>query len=648
MSKDAKHTKPQSEALESLFQETRVFRPLPQTLLTANQSPADVDFAREQAEGDYLSYWEDAAQELDWFRKWDAVLKEKNKPDFVWFPGSLSNITYNALDRHIETGVKNRVALIWEGEAGDVRKLTYFELFRAVNRLANAYRRLGIVKGDRILLYMPHLPETVVAMLAAAKVGAVHCFVHPGYGAKLLARRIVNANAKLVVSADGFYRNARAIKLKSTLDEALDLAVKGIGRDKKDLVEQLAVEHVLVVKRAHSECPMQEGRDKWYHEVIRRESTSAHCEIMEADAPLFLLHTSGTTGEPKGILHSHAGYMVGVHRTFTTTFDVKATDIYFCTADMGWITGHSYLVYGPLLAGTTVVMYEGHPLYPQADRIWDIIQRHGVTLLYTTPTLCRLLIRNGPDFPDAYDLSDLRIIGSVGEPIGSSTWMWLYKNVGRSRVPVLDTWWQTETGMIMAAPLPVSMLKPGSVQSQLPGVSLDIVDDTGKALPPGKGGRLVVTKPWPAMLLGLDEGTETAAKQYWEKFPGMYDTGDMAVRDNGGSIRLLGRADDVLKIAGHRVSGAEVENVLSMHPAVAEAAVVPMADEIRGETAKALVVPTEGSKKPADEMRAELIAHVRTELGPVVVVGEIAFVDELPKTKSGKIQRNRLRTEQNA
>lgn len=636
MSNDATNQAPHNDTLESLFQEERVFRPLPQTLLSANQSPADVNFAREQAHDNFLSYWEDAAQELDWFRKWDAVLNESRKPNYVWFPGSLSNIAYNALDRHIETGVKNRVALIWEGEAGDVRKLTYFELYRAVNRLANGYRRLGIVKGDRILLYMPHLPETVIAMLAAAKVGAVHCFVHPGYGAKLLAKRICDSRAKLIVTADGFYRNARAINVKCTLNEALD----GIARD-----EKCDVQNVVVVKRAHTECPMQEGRDRWYHELVRRESTSTHCEIMEADAPLFLLHTSGTTGEPKGILHSHAGYMVGVHRTFTSVFDVKPTDIYFCTADIGWITGHSYLVYGPLLAGTTVVMYEGHPLYPQADRIWDIVERHGVSLLYTTPTLCRLLMQNGPDFPESFDLSGLRIIGSVGEPIGSAAWMWLHKSVGRSRVPVLDTWWQTETGMIMAAPLPVSMLKPGSVNAELPGVFLDIVDDKGTSLSAGKGGRLVVTKPWPSMFMGLDDESERYSEEYWNAFPGLYDTGDMAVRDNGGSIRLLGRADDVLKIAGHRVSGAEVENALTMHPAVAEAAVIPMPDEVRGETAKAFVV-LHAKKRELDP--DILIAHIRSELGPVVVVGEIVFVDKLPKTKSGKIMRAQLKASQGA
>jgi acetyl-CoA synthetase len=616
-------------ALDNLLHEERVFRPRPQVVLEANVTPRELAAQTALAERDYLRYWEEAALELTWFRKWDAVLDDSGAPFYRWFPGAQCNVVYNALDRHIQTGTKNRLALIWEGEPGDTRKFTYFELYRAVNRLANALRSLGIAKGDRVVVYMPLLPETLIAMLAIAKIGAIHSVVFAGFSAKVLRDRVKDAGAKCLITADGFYRNGRVLNLKNVVDEALEDG----SCDSLDMV--------VVVHRAGVEVEMNASRDIWYEDLVRREKNEAPTEVMEADDPLFVLYTSGTTGEPRGILHTHGGYMVGVNRTLTSVFDLKPTDIFWCTADAGWITGHSYVVYGPLIAGTTTVMYEGHPLYPQADRLWHIIQTHGVSILYGTPTLARMVMRYGPQFPRQHDLTSLRLLGTVGEPINPEAWVWLYKHIGREQCPVLDTWWQTETGHFMISPLPISPLKPGSVNKPLPGIQAEVVDKDGHPLPPGKGGFLVITKPWPGMFHNIYNNPERY-RSYFQRFPGRYFAGDVARKDEDGYIWIQGRADDVLNIAGHRLGTMELESAIVSHKSVIEAAVIGVPDKIKGEAAKAFVILAEGAE-PSDELAQDLKRHVRKELGPIASIKSIEFTANLPKTRSGKIMRRILK-----
>ena len=621
-------------ALDSLLQEERVFRPLPQLVIEANVNPQEYDAAVKMGDEDYLAYWEDAAKELDWFRKWNTVLDDSNPPFYRWFPGAKCNIVYNALDRHITTANKNKLALIWEGEPGDTQKFTYYELYRAVNRFANALRSLGIKKGDRVIIYMSPLPETIIAMLAVAKIGAVHCMVFAGFSAKALRERINDAQAKLVITADGFYRNGRAINLKKIIDESLE------GCD--------CVESVVVVHRAKVQVEMNEPRDLWYEALVRQESPESPTEVMDANDMLFLLYSSGTTGKPKGIVHGHGGYMVGVNRSLNWVFDIKPTDIFCCTADAGWITGHSYVVYGPLMAGTTTVLYEGHPLYPQADRMWDVISKYGVTIFYTAPTLIRMLMRFGTQYPKKHDLSTLRLLGSVGEPINPEAWIWFYKNIGRSECPIVDTWWQTETGSFIISPFPISLLKPGSVFKPLPGIEADVVNEQGEPVPPGKGGLLILRRPWPSMLLGLYKDPERYKQAYWETIPGAYLAGDVARRDEDGYIWIQGRSDDVLNIAGHRIGTAELESALVSHRAVAEAAIIGVPDSIKGEVAKAFVILNEDFNDPedVDELLKGLKAHIRRELGPVAVVKSIEIREKLPKTRSGKIMRRILKAEE--
>jgi acetyl-CoA synthetase len=623
--------------LDALLAEERVFRPAPATVIEANVKPADLAEAYRLAETDQPAFWEQAALELEWHRRWDAVLDDSRAPFFRWFPGARTNIVHNALDRHVHFWTKNKLALIWEGEAGDCRKFTYFELYREVNRLAGALRGLGVGRGDRVCLYMPPIPETVVAMLAAAKIGAAHVFVFAGYSAKFLRERINEARAKVLVTADGFYRGGRLLNLKTVVDEALT----GVRGD--------AAETVVVVRRTGDDIDMQEPRDLYYHDLLRQQSPEAATEILEANEPLFWLHTSGTTGKPKAVVHGHGGYMVGAHHTFRTVFDIKPTDIHFCTADPGWITGHTYGVYGPLLTGATVILYEGHPLYPQADRLPSIIERYGATIFYATPTLVRMLMRYGPQYPKNRDLSTLRLLGSVGEPLGPEAWMWFYKHIGRSNCPVLDTWWQTETGMAMISPMPISVLKPGSVGKALPGIAADVVDAAGAPVPAGKGGFLVVKKPWPGMLATLEGDDAGYARTYWEKIPGVYFAGDVARRDEDGYFWIQGRADDVLNIAGHRIGTAEVEAALSSHRFVTEAAVIGLPDKIKGEVAKAFVVAGTGWQEAfadADAFAAELRTHVRRELGAIVVIKAVEVRESLPHTRSGKILRRILRAEE--
>lgn len=609
----------------------RIFRPLPQTVIQANISPTEYEAAMKRGEIDFEGFWEEAAEELDWFKKWDKVLDRSGAPFYRWFVGAKCNIVYNALDRHIETRIKNKVAIIWEGEPGDMRKLTYYELYRKVNKFANVLTSLDVKKGDTVAIYLPNIPETAIAMLATAKIGGVHNVIFTGFSAMALRDRLKDADARVLVTADGFYRNGKVVNLKAIVDEALE--------------ECPGVETVVVVKRIASDIDMIDGRDLWYHELVDVESPEVEIEVMDSEDPLFIVHTSGTTDRPKGVVHVHGSYMVGVYKTFQWIFDIKETDIYWCAVDIGWITGHSYGVYAPLMAGATTVMYEGHVLYPKADRMWSMVEKYGINILYTSPTIIRMLRRFGSHLPLKWDLSTLRLLGSVGEPISPEAWLWYYKNVGKENCPIVDTWFQTETGMIMISPLPVSLLKPGSVGKPFPGVLMDVVDTHAKSKKPGEEGFLIVKNPWPAMFTTLYKDPQRYREIYWEKFPGYYYTGDMAKKDADGYIFVRGRADEVLNIGGQRVGALEMERALRDHKAVEEAAVVGIPDRIKGEVAKAFVVLKKGIED-SDDLINELKNKIRHELGSIAILKTVEFVESLPKTSSGEIMRHVLKTSQ--
>ncbi|MDD4730819.1 MAG: acetate--CoA ligase [Desulfovibrio sp.] len=620
--------------LDTLLREERVIRPLPQFTAEANLKPLSLLGLRERAEADPLGYWEEAAEELEWFRTWDRVLTDGPLPERRWFPGARCNIAYNALDRHIQTPNKNKLALIWEGEPGDTRKYTYFELHREVNRFANALRRLGVRKGDCVGVYLPALPEAVVTMLACARIGAVHAFVFAGYSAKALRQRLEDCRPRVLVTADGSYRDGRVLRHKDVADRAVEPG--------PDADAPLAGLPMVVVRRTGADVSMRSGLDHWYEALVREERKECPVEVLEAGDPLFYLYTSGASSRPHGVVHCHGGYMVGVHRTFHQVFDVKPTDIFWCTADPGWIMGHTATIYGPLLAGTTTVLYEGHPNYPRPDRLWNIVERYGVSLFYSTPTTIRTLMRFGHEHPARADLSSLRLLASAGEPLDPETWTWLHKHIGNERCPVLDVWWQTETGMFMVSPLPVSVVKPGSVARALPGVQADVVDLDGGPVERGEGGFLVIRTPWPAMMTGI-LGHDDAFRACFNRVPGVYFAGDLARLDEDGYIWVKGRSDEVLLIAGHRIGTADFEEAFISHPAVAEVAVVGVPDPIKGETARAFVVLAP-DYDPEDELREQLLRHVREELGPIAVISGITFRESLPRTGSGKILRRALRS----
>jgi acetyl-CoA synthetase len=617
------------ETTEALLDEGRVFRPLPQLVVDANLNPNEYDQAVLKGRTDLEGFWEEAANDLDWFRKWDKVLDRSDAPFFKWFPGGKTNIAYNALDRHIKTHRKNKVAIIAESESGERLRMTYYDLYREANRFANVLKSLGIKKGDRVAVYLPNIPEIAIAMLGCAKIGAIHSVVYAGFSAIALRERINHAEARLVVTVDGFHRNGKVIKLKEVVDDAMTACP--------------TIETVIVVKRAGVEIDMTDGRYLWFHDLMNGEPAEFQTVSMDATDPLFILYTSGTTGKPKGVEHCHGGYAVGINRTLKWVFDIKETDIFWCAADPGWITGHSYIVYGPLIAGTTTVMYEGHPLFPGPDRLWQIISKYGINILYTAPTTIRMLMRFGSQHPKKHDLSTLRILGTVGEPINPEAWIWYYNNVGRENCPVMDTWWQTETGMFMVTPTPCNVLKPGSAFKAFPGVHVDVVDAHGESVVAGKGGYVVIREPWPAMLQGLYKDPEKYEEVYWSKFPGMYLAGDIATRDEEGYFRFQGRSDDVLNIAGHRIGTAEVESALVSHKYVAEAACIGVPDKVKGEVAKIFVTLKQGVEADETALVNELRAHVRKELGPIVVIRGIEFTEKLPKTRSGKIMRRVLK-----
>lgn len=584
---------------------------------------------RERAAADPEGFWGELAEkELDWFEKWSKTLDWK--PPFAkWFVGGKINASYNCLDRHLSTARKNKAAIIWEGEPGDQRILTYQELYREVSRFANGLKSLGFKTGDRAIIYMPMVPELPIALLACARLGVIHSVVFGGFSAEALKLRIQDLDAGLVITADGGWRRGKEVKLKSTVEEAL--------------LECPSVREVIVLKRTGSHISMKQGRDHWWHQLTANVSEVCPAEPLDSEHPLFVLYTSGTTGKPKGIVHSTAGYILQTSMTMKWVFDLREEDTYWCTADIGWVTGHSYIVYGPLAAGATSLMYEGAPDFPEPDRFWRIIEKYRVNTFYTSPTAIRAFIRQGAEWPDKHDMSSLRLLGSVGEPINPAAWEWYHKTIGKERCPIVDTWWQTETGAILIAPVPGAVAcKPGSATIPLPGIMADVVDLSGASVADEKEGFLIIRKPWPSMLRTLWGDPQRYEDNYWKRIPGNYLTGDAARRDSDGYFWILGRVDDVMNVSGHRLSTMELESALVRHPAVAEAAVVGKPHEITGQAVAAFVTLKKGDWNRA-ELAEDLRKWVGHEIGSFAKPEQIRFADSLPKTRSGKIMRRLLR-----
>ncbi|MEV0971900.1 acetate--CoA ligase [Microtetraspora glauca] len=613
------------ETLSNLLSENRRFAPPADLAAGANVTAA----AYEEAEEDRLGFWERAAERLTWAERWDTTL-EWNPPFAKWFVGGKLNVAYNCVDRHVEAGRGDKVAYHWEGEPeGDSRTITYADLQREVSKTANALEELGVRKGDRVAIYMPMIPELPISLLACARIGAIHSVVFGGFSASALKSRIDDADAKVVITADGGYRRGAPSALKPTVDEAVS--------------ECPGVEHVVVVRRTGQDVATTD-KDVWWHDLVDRQSEQHTAVPHDAEDPLYILYTSGTTGKPKGILHTTGGYLTQTSWTHQAVFDLKPeTDVYWCTADIGWVTGHSYIVYGPLANGATSVLYEGTPDTPHRGRFWEVVQKYGVTILYTAPTAIRTFMKWGDDIPAKFDMSSLRVLGSVGEPINPEAYVWYREHIGGDQCPVVDTWWQTETGAIMISPLPgVTSAKPGAAMRPLPGIVADVVDDQANSVPNGGGGFLVVREPWPSMLRTIWGDDQRYIDTYWSRFEGMYFAGDGAKRDDDGDIWLLGRVDDVMLVSGHNISTTEVESALVSHPKVAEAAVVGATDPVTGQAIVSFVI-LRGSAEESDDIATELRTHVAKTLGPIAKPRQILIVPELPKTRSGKIMRRLLR-----
>jgi acetyl-CoA synthetase len=578
-------------------------------------------------------YWSEKAKAIDWFKPFVKVLDDSNPPFYKWFPDGELNISYNALDRHINGNRKNKLAYVWEGEMGEVKTYTYYQLYQEVNKLAKALKVFGVEKGDRVAVFLPVIPELPITLLATARIGGIHTVVFSGFSAEALAGRVNDCGAKILVTADGSFRRGKVLSIKDTADRALP--------------DMPNVEKVIVVKHTGQPVQMTEGRDVWYHDALAMAGTNAYVEpeSLKSTDPLFILYTSGTTGKPKGVQHATGGYLVWAYWTLKWAFNPTDEDIFWCVADIGWITGHTYNVYAPLSLGITAFLFEGTPDYPAQDRWWDMIERHGITILYATPTAIRMCMKFGEQWVTKHDLSTLRILGSVGEPINPEAWKWYYRVAGKEKLPIIDTWWQTETGGSMIAPasgIELTPLKPGSATFPMPSVNADIYDEKGQPVQAGTKGFLVIKSPWPGMLQTLWKDPDRFKQTYFSRWPGIYYTGDFAIRDPEGYFWLLGRADEVLKVAGHRIGTVELESALVAHPAVSEAAVMGKEDAIKGEVPVAFVTLRSGFS-PSDELLTELVKHIRTMIGPIATPDAIVFVNKLPKTRSGKIMRRLLK-----
>jgi acetyl-CoA synthetase len=623
----AEMSMPSEKSLSALLDERRTFPPSEEFKKRASwNDPAIYDRAAQDPE----AFWADQAQHLDWFAPWQKVL-EWNAPWAKWFVDAKLNVTYNCVDRHAHSARRNKAAIIWEGEPGDSRVLTFGMLEREVNRFANALKSLGVAKGDRVAIYMGMVPELAIAMLACAKIGAAHSVVFGGFSAEALRERINDAKAKVVITADGAWRRGTVVPLKASVDDAL--------------TGTPTIEKVVVYERVGKavQISMKPGRDLWWHELVASASDECMAEPMDAEDMLFILYTSGTTGKPKGVVHTTAGYLLGASTTHRYVFDIKEDDVYWCTADIGWVTGHSYIVYGPLANGTTTVMYEGTPDFPDRGRFWSIIDKYGANILYTAPTAIRTFMRWGKQWPAKYKLSSLRLIGTVGEPINPEAWIWYHETIGHGRCPIVDTWWQTETGSILISPLPgITATKPGSATRPMPGIVAEVVDAEGKPVAAGGGGYLVLSKPWPSMLRTVYGDPERYVQNYWSRYPGKYFTGDGCKLDDDGYFWLLGRVDDVMNVSGHRISTYEVESALVDHTSVAEAAVIGKTHEIKGQGISAFVTLKEGIQS-GDALKQELMNHVARKIGSIARPDDIFFTAELPKTRSAKIMRRLLR-----
>jgi len=622
----------EKKTITSMMDEKRVFVPSEEVVKQAYIKSMD-EYKKlfQRSIADPEGFWGEMAEQLDWYKKWDKVLVEDFKEaKHEWFVGGKLNVCYNCVDRHLKTWRKNKAALIWEGDIGDSKTLTYQQLYYEVCKFANVLKKFGVKKGDRVSIYLPMILELPIAMLACARIGAVHSIIFGGFSAEALRDRIQDCGSTILICIDGYYRGGRVIK-------SIDNAVAALEQcpDVKDTI---------VVKRANNEVTMKAGRDHWWHEEMAAADIKPYCEPepMDAEDPLFILYTSGSTGKPKGVLHTQAGYLLFCYQTFKWIFDVKEEDTFWCTADIGWVTGHSYIVYGPLAFGASSIVFEGVPNYPQPDRFWEIVEKYQVNIFYTAPTALRSIMREGDEWPNKRDLSSLRILGSVGEPINPEAWMWYYNVIGKGKRPIVDTWWQTETGGILITPLPGAIpLKPGSATLPFPGVDAAVIREDGSPADVNEGGYLVIRKPWPGLMRRVFGEPERFKNTYFIQFPGVYNTGDGARVDEDGYFWLMGRIDDVINVSGHRIGTAEVESALVSHERVAEAAVVGMPHDLKGQGIYAFVTLNVGVE-PADTLKKELVAHVRKEIGPIASPDKIQFADGLPKTRSGKIMRRIL------
>jgi acetyl-CoA synthetase len=624
------------EHTDSILIEDRVFVPSPEVVDNANITAYMESKGFDNYEDFYRwslahsnEFWEDMAKELHWFEPWQTTFNWTDKPFFNWFAGGKFNIVYNCLDRYMQTPTRSKVAYYWEGDGGAIRTISYEDLYLMTNRLAKGLQNLGVKKGDRVAIYMPMIPELIAAALAVARLGAAHMVVFGGFAASALRDRIIDCDAKVLITADGGFRGGKVIELKHIADEAI--------------AETPAIQKAVVVRHTGMEVPMKAGRDIYMDELLADipEATVVPCEPMDSEDLLYILYTSGSTGKPKGVVHVHGGYAVGTYTTTKFVFDMKPSDVYWCTADVGWVTGHSYTIYGPLMNAATSILFEGIPTYPAPDRFWEIVEKHKATIIYTAPTAIRSLMRFGEELPAKHDLSSLRLLGTVGEPINPEAWMWYRKNIGHDELPIMDTWWQTETGMILISPTPILPLKPGSASRPLPTIEADVVDKNGNSVPPGKGGFLIIRHPWPAQMRTIF-GDPARYQTYWDTIEGVYFAGDAAHMDDDGYIRIQGRVDDVIKVSGHRLGSMEIESSLVSHPAVAEAAAIGKPDEVKGEHVKVFIILKQNIE-PSDSLAQELKQHVRTVVGPLATPDELEFVPSLPKTRSGKIMRRVVR-----